>query len=93
MVHPALKILQEYDLENNSDLYKTLYVYLKYSKKQTAAAEALYIHKNSLSYRINRIEELTNLDLDDNDVFYSLIHSFTINQYLISIDEKEKDEK
>jgi hypothetical protein len=92
-VHPALKILQEYDLENNSDLYKTLYVYLKYSKKQTAAAEALYIHKNSLSYRINRIEELTNLDLDDNDVFYSLIHSFTINQYLISIDEKEKDKK
>ncbi len=89
-VHPALKTLHDYDCENNSDLYKTLKVYLEHSKKQTSAAEALYIHKNSLSYRINRIEEITGLDLDNNNILYSLIHSFTINQYLFSINKSEE---
>jgi len=83
--HPALTILKEYDKTNNTELYITLRTYLHYNKNLRATAEALFLHRNSLTYRINRINDLTGLDLNDINVIYSLIDSFRINNFLNSI--------
>jgi len=57
--------LRRYDEEHHGDLLRTLDAYLRHSGNSTQTADALYIHRNSLRYRLARIQALTTLDLDD----------------------------
>jgi len=50
------------DAENNSDLLLTLWAYLKNDCKSGKTAEQLFIHPNTLSYRIKQIQQLTSID-------------------------------
>lgn len=68
IVHPALYVLKENDRENQSDLYKTLDVYLRHNCNLAHTAKALHLHRNSLLYRLNKIRGLTDLDLDAEQV-------------------------
>ncbi len=67
-----LKPLQEYDREHHGDLVKTLAVYLRHAGNSVQTANALYIHRNSLRYRLSRIQFLTGLDPDNPDVRLAL---------------------
>lgn len=82
--HPALRLLREYDKTNNTDLYTTLRTYLECNLNQCVAAKALFIHRNSLIYRIKRIKQLTGLDFNDHKVVRFLIDSFRIDTFLNS---------
>jgi len=82
--HPALRVLREYDRANNTDLYTTLRTYLECNLNQCTTAKALFIHRNSLLYRIKRINQLTGLDLNDVKVVRSLVDSFRIETFLNS---------
>ncbi|SDC42270.1 helix-turn-helix domain-containing protein [Actinokineospora iranica] len=53
----------DYDAEHQSDLLRTLRVFLACSGSWTKAAEQLHVHVNTLRYRIGRVEELTGRDL------------------------------
>ena len=55
--------LLEYDRENDADLVRTLRVYLETDRSPTATAERLYLHKQTVSYRITRIQKLTQRSL------------------------------
>jgi len=55
--------LLAYDAEHGTELVRTLEVFLRCSGSWTKAAEAMFVHVNSLRYRIRRIEELTGRDL------------------------------
>ena len=59
--------LQEYDRVHHGDLLKTLSAYLKHGGNSTQTADALFMHRNSLRYRLARIRAITALDLDDPD--------------------------
>lgn len=61
----VLGTLLAYDLEHNSDLVHSLRVFLAYNRSWKRASEELYVHKQTLVYRIRRIEELTGRKLDD----------------------------
>lgn len=87
--HPALISLENYDRNNNSDLYCTLYTYLKCDKNLRQTAAMLYIHKNSLAYRLNRIKEITEIDLNHPPTTFALIDSFRIQKYLKSVSNSE----
>lgn len=63
----CLQKLQRYDQEHNSDLLHTLEVFLNVDSNVKAAAERLHVHMNTLSYRMKRIEEIGNIDLDNID--------------------------
>ena len=65
LLHPALEILENYDRENHGELRSTLSVYLTKERNQLLASEALYIHPNTMRYRLSRIRELTGLTLED----------------------------
>jgi sugar diacid utilization regulator len=52
------------------------------SKNATLAAEQLFIHRNTLNYRIKKIEELTGLGLDNHNVVQCLMDSFRIETLL-----------
>ena len=64
--------LIEYDRERQSDLVRTLRVYFACGANASLAADRLFLHRNSMLYRLERIRELTGLDLRDNRVALAL---------------------
>jgi len=54
--------LVAYDRDHGTELVATLEAFLACSGSWSRAAEAMFIHVNSLRYRIRRIEELTGRD-------------------------------
>ncbi len=79
--HPALALLRQYDHANNSQLYKTLCVYIENKCNIKQTSENLFIHRNSLVYRLDRITEICGLDLSDIDTLFLLRLSFLIDRY------------
>ena len=51
--------------ENSMELLRTLEAYFEHNGNLSQTAEAMYIHRNTLLYRMERIAEITNLDLND----------------------------
>lgn len=60
----ALSKLLEYDKKNETELYKTLKVYLRNERNAVHTSKELFIHRSTLFYRIDRIKDLTSIDLD-----------------------------
>ena len=55
--------LVRYDRERGSDLVRTLRVYFACGSNASEAADKLFLHRNSMLYRLARIEKLTGADL------------------------------
>jgi purine catabolism regulator len=53
------------ELDGAAELVHTLETYFEHNGNLSQAAEALFVHRNTLIYRIERIESITNLDLDN----------------------------
>lgn len=54
-------------MDNNGLLRRTLISWFSNNVQPSATARALFIHRNTLEYRLNRISELTGLDLGNFD--------------------------
>ena len=80
--HPKIISLKEYDINSNSEYLKTLYYYLLNGKNIASASEALYIHRNTLNYRIGRIKEIIELDIDDDKHLFHLLISCRLADFL-----------
>ena len=50
--------------EGGRDLIQTLEAYFEHNGNLTHAAEALFVHRNTLIYRLERIAGIAGLDLD-----------------------------
>lgn len=61
----TLKILVDYDKKKSTELVKTLEAYFKYNGNLSKMSEYLFTHYNTILYRINRIEEITGMKLDN----------------------------
>lgn len=64
--------LVDHDRERGSDLVRTLRVYFYAGANASEAADRLFLHRNSLLYRLERIANLTGLDLKDHRVALAL---------------------
>jgi Regulator of polyketide synthase expression len=63
--HPAVPRLLEYDRSHRTDFSKTLQVFLRHNGNMSSTAETLSIHRASLLYRIEKLQELLDIDLND----------------------------
>lgn len=63
----ALERLLEYDQQADKELVKTLAAFLECNGNLTETSERLYIHRNTLKYRLERIRDITQIDLDDSE--------------------------
>lgn len=61
---PLLKLKA---MDSNGLLRRTLIAWFSHNVQPSATAKALYIHRNTLEYRLNRISELTGLNLGNFD--------------------------
>ncbi len=76
LCHPALKKLIEYDQIHKTDFVKTLQAYLVNERSNIETAKTLNLHRNSLSYRLGKLQELLDADLNDADTRLHLLVSF-----------------
>lgn len=84
--------LEEYDQLNDANLTETLSVYLENNCNSQMTAAALYIHRNTLRYRLERISTIIQEDLDDRLIDAEFIMAFMIKKYLKSIETLDIDE-
>jgi purine catabolism regulator len=59
LINSALGELIAYDEEHQTDLVRSLRCYLERERSLREAAAVLFVHPNSLAYRLRRIEEIT----------------------------------
>ncbi|MFY0760416.1 helix-turn-helix domain-containing protein [Metabacillus dongyingensis] len=64
-INKNLQILQKKDQESQTKLLQTLEIYLLNNCRIKPTAEQLFIHTNTLKYRINQIADLTSINFDD----------------------------
>lgn len=57
--------LRQYDQEHDSNMMLTFYHYLECRGSLIETANSLYIHRNSVKYRLERIRDITGFDLND----------------------------
>lgn len=60
----ALQPLLDYDRTHGGDLVRTLHAYLALNCNASRTAEALYLHRSGLLYRLRRIEDILHVRLD-----------------------------
>jgi sugar diacid utilization regulator len=65
LAHDTLGPVIDYDRKHRTDLVKTLLAYLKEGQKPAPTARRLFIHVNTLNYRMQRIDELLGGRLSD----------------------------
>lgn len=81
-VQTGLLKLEKYDRRHQSELFYTLNTLIDYGCNYKETCEALHIHRNTLSYRIDRIKSLTQLELTAPKVQFDLAYSFRILEFL-----------
>ncbi|MCD8097294.1 MAG: helix-turn-helix domain-containing protein [Lachnospiraceae bacterium] len=68
--------IQKYDAENMTEFFPTLKCYLRNMKSTAATAKELHIHRNTLLYRINQMEELFHISFHDYETLLHLMNCF-----------------
>ena len=65
--HPAVLAIRDYDEKHGTNFIETLRLHLKYINQPGTVAQKLFIHKNTVFYRINKLKEQFDINLDDGD--------------------------
>lgn len=68
---------------NQNELSRTLETYLQYGRNAKRTAEALFIHRNTLSMRLKKIEKLCDIDLSDPECAFELQFAIFVEKCLI----------
>lgn len=76
--HEGLLELKKHDEENQTQYMETLRVYLEQHLSATQAARELFIHRSTFLYRLDRIREILQSDLDDPEEIFYLKLSFRL---------------
>ena len=74
--------LEKYDNVNGSFLEETLLSYYMNGFNTVKTAEALYIHRNTLLNRLDRIEELLEIELNDFMEYLDLINCILVKRFM-----------
>ena len=90
-IHPVLEALLSYDAQNGTDYFRTLKVYSLFMHNKEMSAASLCIHRNTLLYRLNRIQEIFHLPYDEPKTALALLNSFQLWQVAQKYEKPNKD--
>lgn len=77
-IHPLL----EYDKNNDTDLTVVLRSYLNHNGSVKETADELYVHRNTINYKLTRISEILHMDLSKLDIRLQLSVGFMLENML-----------
>ena len=60
------------DRRGDTEYLKTLDVYLENNCNVTKTAQDLHLHRNTMMYRIERIQEILQMDIKNPDIIFNL---------------------
>ncbi|MFC0015908.1 MULTISPECIES: PucR family transcriptional regulator [Allobacillus] len=80
IVNDTIRPLLDYDQKKKSDLIHTFMTYQTFKGNVSQTARALFLHRQTLLYRLKRIESLTGLTLVDSDDSFLLEMSIRLWQ-------------
>ncbi|NTW01592.1 MAG: PucR family transcriptional regulator [Oscillochloris sp.] len=83
----TLAKLADYDTRQRADLIKTLEAYFSHLGNLRATSEALHVHRNTLLYRLDRIKEISGMDLDNAEEHFALWLALRAHRVLSTLDE------
>ncbi len=78
----TLGALLEYDMRQHADLVKTLEAFFTCHGNLSQTAETLIVHRNTLLYRMNRINEIAEIDLNRPETRLALHLALTVRRLL-----------
>lgn len=92
-LHPMAEELARYDKEYNTDYLNTLLTFLHFGMSKTLTAKRLFIHRNTMVYRLEKISQIIGLNLENeplslNEDFHLML-SCMILRYPSDIAENE----
>ncbi len=80
LMMPAVTELLQWDADKGTSYTETLQTFAEENFNVSRTAQKLYIHRTSLQDRLNRIRELSGLDLDDPEIRFDLLFSFRLRE-------------
>ncbi len=85
--YPPLMRLVKNDLDNDTHLAYTVFCYLKDPSDPSRACEELFIHKNTLYYRLNKARSIMGIEFKSADEIMQLQFTFLLLQYQGKFDQ------
>ncbi|XCP83791.1 helix-turn-helix domain-containing protein [Roseburia hominis] len=86
LCHPIIQQIYEYDQQHQTEYIRTLGAYILLEKSIKRCADALYIHRNTMINRIDKIKSLFKIDFSDSRMKTKLHMSVLILGYLGKVD-------
>ena len=77
-IQKHLAPLLQYSEGKSMDLFQTLRVYLEHNGSIKETAEELYIHRSSLLYRLEKIVDLLDIDINDSESRFNLMIAYKL---------------
>lgn len=82
MYYEALHPLLAYDEEHNTELTKTMRLYLQNQCSIQAVSEVSFVHRNTINYRIHKIKELLHSELENSEELFHYQFVFYVENIL-----------
>ena len=80
--NPKVLKLLKFDKQYGTDHMTTLYTFMEQSMNIRKTAQAMFIHKNTLIYRIEKIKEILNYDFENSWENFTIYLSFRIVMFI-----------
>lgn len=84
MMHPGLSHILRYDRKNNSNLRETLQCFLLNDRNYTKTAANLFMHRNTVLYKVNKALELLEDDIENPIIRQRVLWSCMMCDYCIN---------
>lgn len=81
LTHPDAVKLYRYDMLHKTNLIDVLYYYCLNNGSVSQAAKAAYMHRNTFSARLAKLQELTKADLTSGEIQQRMVFSCKILRY------------
>ena len=78
---PELTRLIMYSQDNGEELLETLKVYLRCGRSKTETSKKMYVHMNTVKYRITQIQKITGCDFSDDRTALKFILALELFDY------------
>lgn len=82
LCHPDMLRLYRYDIEHDTNLLESLFTYISDERSLASASKKLQIHRNTLVYRLAKIDDMHNINLDDNAMRFHILFSYQVIKHL-----------
>ncbi len=81
LIHPDAMKLVKYDKEHGTNLLEFVYYYCLCNCNINHTARSAYMHRNTASNRLTKVNELITADLENGQVQQRMIFSYKVYQY------------